>query len=104
MEQLFKINCYFVSESMNHVNLTLVDEEDSQDIVSSELFDENTTPTSIFVTFHEHLAFQVATNLILRLKNENMKEILGDYYEKGNVIVEVLNESNEKIFTSSLKK
>lgn len=104
MEQLLKINCYFASESMKHINLTLVDEEDSQDIVSSELFDENTKPTSIFVTFDEHLAFQVATNLILRLKNENMKEILGDCYKKENVIVEVLNESNEKIFTSSLKK
>lgn len=90
---------------MNHVNLALiVDEDDSQDIVASELLDEKTTPTSIFVTFDEHLAFQVETNLILRLKNENMKEILGDYYEKGNVVVGILNESNKKIFTSSLKK
>ena len=91
---------------MNHVNLALiVDEDDSQDIVASKLLDKKkTTPTSIFVTFDEHLAFQVATNLILRLKNENMKEILGDYYEKGNVVVEILNESNKKIFTSSLKK
>lgn len=94
-----------MSDSMNHINLALiVNEDDSQDIVASEFLDEKTTPTSIFVTFDEHLASQVATNLILRLKNENMKEILLDFYEKGNVIVEVLNESNEKIFTSSLKK